>query len=486
MQNILDVLLVSPNGFSYQLMLDKIFPRKYQYDYALCLLAAVLKKNGFKVKIIDGFAQDISIEKTINLILNNKPKILGITTCAATIKEVSFLIDNLKKIKIENNNFKDMEIVLGGRHITGVPDLLKDFEVNYALLGDSENTFPILCDCLLNKKEINFSRGLAKYLNGEIKRGEIEITKDIDNLPFQDLDLFISDKQNFKPEFIFVEASRGCPNRCYFCATPDYRRKVVYKSPEKVVEEIEILSLKYKTIFFIFIDGTFSTNREHTLEICNLLRKKKIKIEWACSERIDTVDRELLKEMKNSGCYAIFFGIESAVDKIRKEFCVKSFSQEKCVEVFKFCNEIGITPSGNFIIGHTNETIFDVKETVNFAMKLDGEIFFKPLMILPDSLIYEQLLNDNRINSDFYHKCENNPLILNPYSRLTEEEIEKQVIKAYRKYYFRIKPTIKLLFINDIQTLYQALKFRWIILIESIKKEVYYPLISYFKKWVKK
>jgi hypothetical protein len=76
MQNILDVLLVSPNGFSYQLMLDKIFPRKYQYDYALCLLAAVLKKNGFKVKIIDGFAQDISIEKTINLILNNKPKIL--------------------------------------------------------------------------------------------------------------------------------------------------------------------------------------------------------------------------------------------------------------------------------------------------------------------------------------------------------------------------------------------------------------------------
>lgn len=481
----LDVLLVSPNGFSYQLMLDKVFPRKYQYDYALCLLGTILQKNGFSAKIVDGFARELSPDKIIKLVVKNKPKIIGITTCAGTIKEVFKLAEKLKKLKTENNDFKELEIILGGQHITKMPHLLKELDIKYAILGDAENAILALCNHLINKDSIKNLSGIAEYLNGEIKINGIEVTQDIDNLPIQNLNLFVKEKE-FKPEFLFIEASRGCPNNCYFCATIDYRKKVIYKSPQRIVEEIEELSKKYRTNFFIFTDGTFSSNKEHTLKICDLLCRKNIKIEWACSERIDSVDEELLREMKKAGCYAIFFGIESASKKIRN-LCNKTFSEEKCIEIFNLCKTLGITPSGNFIIGHPGETTKDIEETLNFAMKLeDSEIFFKPLLILPNSTIYEQLVKEKKIDPNFYHKTKGDPVILNTFSGLSEEIIEKYVLKGYRKYYFTLKSIAKIFLINDLPTFYRALKFRWVILIHSIKYEIYYPLVNHFKKWRKK
>ena len=113
--------------------------------------------------------------------------------------------------------------------------------------------------------------------------------------------------------------TRGCPIGCTFCSCSQmFGKNYTMRSAKRVVDEIEYCIDKYKVNGVRFFDSTFTLNRRHVLEFINELKARQLKISWTCEVRVDTVDMDLLRAMKEAGCYYIDFGAESASDAVLK------------------------------------------------------------------------------------------------------------------------------------------------------------------------
>ena len=111
--------------------------------------------------------------------------------------------------------------------------------------------------------------------------------------------------------YAFTVPSRGCPAGCRFCIKHvSYGASVRYRSPENVVDEIELLVGLGVRKIHMYAD-LFTVNREHVMGICEGILERKLPVKWTCNSRVDFVDLALLQQMRRAGCWMISWGIES-------------------------------------------------------------------------------------------------------------------------------------------------------------------------------
>ena len=129
--------------------------------------------------------------------------------------------------------------------------------------------------------------------------------------------------------------SRGCPFNCVFCSVHTvWGRKFRKRDPKQVVDEIELLVKKYGVKEIHFEDDNLTLDRERILKICKEIIKRKIDIKWTTPNGVAiwTLDEEVLKYIKKSGCYKLCFGIESA-DPTTQKFIRKGINLEKSKKI---------------------------------------------------------------------------------------------------------------------------------------------------------
>jgi radical SAM superfamily enzyme YgiQ (UPF0313 family) len=119
----------------------------------------------------------------------------------------------------------------------------------------------------------------------------------------------------------------------------------------------------------MFYDDVFTLNKKRVYDMCNEIEKRKLKMSWSCSSRVDHLDRDLLKCMKKAGCWMVGVGIESGNQEIL-DFLKKGLKLEKIKEVTDLAYEEGIKIRGFFQIGHPKETEKTIEDTINFAKSL--------------------------------------------------------------------------------------------------------------------
>ena len=132
---------------------------------------------------------------------------------------------------------------------------------------------------------------------------------------------------------------------------------------------MEYVISKYKPMSIEFVDDEFTLNRKRAEEICDEIKRRGIDIPWACSSRVDTITRGLLKKMKESGCVTIFYGIESGSQRILN-FIRKGIKIRQIIDAVKWTKKMGIEVLGSFVMGFPTETIKEIKKTIAFAKKL--------------------------------------------------------------------------------------------------------------------
>jgi radical SAM superfamily enzyme YgiQ (UPF0313 family) len=264
-------------------------------------------------------------------------------------------------------------IVIGGPHINAMPrESLEEFPYfDLAIVGEGEFAMLELADSQENgnlDSSLNDIKGIA-FRNGKdiIVNPPREYIRDLDALPFPAWDLFPLPRTNNYP----IYATRGCPFNCKFCQRV-LGNKIRRRSVKNVVEEIEWVLDTFKTNGFWFGDETFGVNKQWTSQLLDSMIEKGFssKAVWHAQTRVDLLSEDLLNKMKQAGCDAVAFGIESGNQGILSKTS-KNIKLEDAKTAVALCKRLGIKTRSFFILGHPYETVETIKDTIDFAVKLN-------------------------------------------------------------------------------------------------------------------
>ncbi len=207
--------------------------------------------------------------------------------------------------------------------------------------------------------------------DGCVFTGPRRLEADLDRIPFPARDLLPNKmyvdhcKRRFGYAKTSVITTRGCPFSCEFCSNAVFSTSYRERSPENVLEEVEqALSLGYDYIHFA--DDVFTLNRERIFMLCKEIASRGLRFKWECLGRVDSIDLEVSRAMREAGCERIFFGIESASDPVLK-MMRKRITVSDARRALEAADSAGIKTGGFFILCYPGETDDTVLGTIKFA-----------------------------------------------------------------------------------------------------------------------
>jgi len=427
-----------------------VFPRikygEHSPPLGLAYIASVLEKNGFNISIID-----LTFEKEFDFLRRRlkelEPKLIGIT-CQTTFAEEAFEAARISKTMIPR-----AIIVLGGPHPTVLPEkTLEESGADIVVIGEGEYTFKEIAEKIEGGESFKEVEGIC-YKEGQNIRfsGERTLIDDLDGLPLPARHLF-DERYLEHPEITMIN-SRGCPFHCSFCQptlSKIFGRKVRLRSPKNVVEEIKLVLATYGNKTIRFHDDTFTWNKKWTKELCDFIRKENLKITWNCKSRVDVIDRELVRMLKQAGCVRIDMGIESGSQRLLDEILNKGITIEQTKDAFKICYEQGMKTSAFIMVGIPTERPKEVLDTINLIeqMKIDDlnvSIFtpFPGTKIFNFALEKGLLTAESWNNYDFYSEVSMRHHYFTPERIREVKEIIQKGIAAEKLFKNLPRPLIR-------------------------------------------
>lgn len=336
-------------------------------------IAAVLERAGHLVKIVDAHTEDLTPQETAERILEANPEVVGLT---ATTNNRFPAIEIIRELKKQEPN---IFIMVGGPHftLTAKDAMEKVPEIDCVVRNEAEETAVELMAAWPDTDKFSSILGLSyRDKNKEIKEtADRPFMHDLDKLPFPAWHLFPMEKYWRPIDFtkintIGVISSRGCPNRCVYCCNAAFGKSSLrLRDPIKFVDELEYLKEKYGYQGFNIWDDTMTVVKSHVMKICQEIIKRKLDIKWYARARVNTVDREMLKIMKEAGCIRISYGVESASPRILS-IIKKGITPDQAWQAIRETSELGMGVSVNFMVSLPYEKWEDIEMTAKMIKGL--------------------------------------------------------------------------------------------------------------------
>jgi len=415
----------------------------------IAYIAAVLEKEGFDGSILDSYALGLSWKQIENAIIKRKPTVVGVACTTTTFSEA------LQIIKIVKKNNPKILTIIGGPHVTAVPKetLKRHKEIDVVVIGEGEYTFLDVVK-RLEKGQRDFKNvlGIAYREKGKIVINKLrKPIENIDSFPFPVRHLLPVDRYKppakfpIKKPFMTVMSSRGCPNLCTFCSS-----KIIFgvtirqRSAENVLQEIKEIVKKYGIKEITFVDDTFTINRKRLIAICKGM--KELGVMWTCSARVNTVDEEVLKIMKNSGCKLIEYGVESGSQRILKNI-KKGITVEQAIKAVKWTKNAKIMVCTAFMIGNPGENKKTIRKTIKLAKKLDPDMMQLSILTpYPGTEVYDIVKKKGELLKDFEEY--ESPKYFAPVIKLGDlspQDLSKIWKRSMLEFYLRPKVMFRIL-----------------------------------------
>lgn len=413
-----------------------------QPPIGLAVIAGVLERAGHQVSVLDANALGITPEEANNRV--DSADVVGLTAMTPTI---SIAIDFARCLKQAN---PARTIILGGTHATLLPEetLAASPDIDIIVRGEGEETIVELLQALEDNQQLENIPGIS-YRSGS----EIVTTKprksvtDIDALPFPAYHRLPQKKYRPHPPhgrsmpFAAIVTSRGCPYRCAYCSKPVFGNKFRAQSPARVIDEIAYLRERFAVKEIAFYDDSFTLDKERVQAITQKIIGSKIKIGWTCETRVNLVDKNILRNMKRAGCYAVAYGIESASPQIIK-MLHKDTTLEQVEEAVKISHDVGLQVIGYFMLGSPGETPETIRQTIDLAQRLKVDFAqFSVTTPFPGTELYDIYMKDRQDSipweSFVYAGTDNPAMPVFDGGSLTREDIVYWTKQAYREFYLR-------------------------------------------------
>ncbi|MBU4374408.1 MAG: B12-binding domain-containing radical SAM protein [Euryarchaeota archaeon] len=375
------------------------------------LIAGFIREKGYSVKIIDAEAENQSPEETAHRIAEYNPLlaaiiVLGSNPSAASTPKMTSAGETLTVLKKISPQIKTL---LGGLHPSALPErTLMEEDVDFVCQGEGFYTILQLLDLL--KEEENPEEYKINGLwyikdNMVMSNPPAPPVKNLDEIPFAAWDLLPMDMYRAhnwhcfdhideRGHYAVIYTSLGCPFKCNYCNIHALYGKsgIRFRSPEKVIEEIDFLVKNYKIKNIKILDELFVLKEDRVMRICDLIIQRGYKLNIWAYARVDTVNENLMKKMKKAGINWVAFGIESASKNVR-EGVTKRFSQDMIKKAIEITRAEDVYIMGNFIFGLPDDNMETMQETLDLAKELNLEyINFYTAMAYPGSQLYYEAL----------------------------------------------------------------------------------------------
>jgi len=407
-----------------------IFP-----SLSLLYVAGILEKAGCEVLFIDAHAEELTIDETVARLKRFSPDYVGYTITTYLFFQT---MDWIKAIK----DLVPVPTIVGGVHLSIYPRETLGYDaVDYAVTGEAEHALPELLAALTSGDDLSTVRGVAfRKPNGEIIVTPKAPDCDVNEAPFParqliDNSLYYSFISKYKNFSCFI-TSRGCPYKCIFCeqGSKPFRAR----SPNNVVDELELCHHEYGIREFDFFDSSFTIRKDRVIAICDEIKRRKLDIVWAARTRVDCITDDVLKAMRSAGCSRIYYGIESGNREILATL-KKSTSLDMYRDVISRTRANGIHTFGYFMVGNPYETEATVRQTIRLALSLDLDYAqFSKVTPMPATEMYTLLLKET--GRDYWREhivAGIDDDIPRPLCDMSDEEIQRWTRLAYLRFYYR-------------------------------------------------
>jgi radical SAM superfamily enzyme YgiQ (UPF0313 family) len=414
--------------------------RNFNFPMGLGYVAACLEQAGHAVEIIEPEILGMTDREIGDHFREYRPDLVGFTCTTSTVNSCS----KISEIAKATCNCKTL---IGGVHASALPEVtMRQFPTfDFLSYGEGEYMTVELVDRMETAApDYSGVLGLA-YREGSdvVLNAPRPAITEMDSIPLPARHLV--DLHQYRPQPLFykglpyatINTSRGCPAKCTFCASFNslgYRLRP--HSSDYVVEEIDILVNKYGMRHLHFVDDTFTMNKKRAADICEKILNRDYRIIWHCFARVNTVDEELLRLMKQAGCFSILFGIETGDMEIMKNI-KKGITLDQARETLAICNRLGLKTECGFMFGNRGDTRETIEKTLKFAIELKPTIASFNIMVpFPGTEDYKDTYGDNHPDNwdDFICK---GTTTLSQVEGLTSRQLKSFQTYAFWTFYLR-------------------------------------------------
>ena len=406
----------------------------------LAYLAAVARRAGHEVSILDAFAEALSWQAFADRLAGSRYDVIGLSGMTPVFDCVQ------RAMKICRPHAK--HIVLGGPHVTAFrTTVLQDNpQADFAVFGEAERSFVDLLEAIQTGRTVS---GIPGVVSPDTVADVRPFISDLDEIPFPARDLLPNNLYRYplsaNRRMTTIISSRGCPYQCAFCDKGTFGSKWRAHSAEQVLAEIDEVFHKYSVRYVVFYDDLFTLNKQRLRRICEGLIERQYPLTWKAEGRVDLVDAETLSLMRRAGCDTIAYGVETA-NTAGLQYLGKKTIPEDARRAFRLTHNAGIKTMGYFILGIPVETYKDALGTIEFAIQLKTDYAqFSVLSPFPGTRLYDQAKRNGWYREisakNVSDKDLRRPAIIS--ENWTEKQLVDIVHQAHRRFYLRFGYVLK-------------------------------------------
>ena len=408
-------------------------------------VAAYLEREGHDVSIVDTIALDLSWRDIKSILRREEPEVIGIS-CVTKNAYLGMALAALCKEVLP-----DVVILAGGPHFSLCPELSLQIcpEIDFAVVGEGEVTAAELLRALEERDDDEQLRqipGLAFLRGGEvICTPTRQLVEDLDELPMPAYHMVPMDRYSlpfFGPGGMGAGFSRGCTHSCTFCSENiQWQQTWRGRSPEWMVEELDLLVNRYGRLGYWMNDPSFLHNPERIEGFIAKMQGKRLPIRFHMQVRADHVirDRALLPGLVDIGCKMAMVGVEShrqsTLDEWRKD---ETLSQ--IAEAAGHLHASGIPILMTCLMWGTYEDDRQsVRDLVKWAYEIGGFFLAHDLIVpWPGSPYYDEMVRLGRVETWDWRKYDFDHAIM-PTRHLDRRELELANLHPFFSWWFNAR-----------------------------------------------
>jgi len=394
------------NGFHYD-----------SYHFGVASLVSVTRDAHHEPRIIV-LTEKNHFEKFERELKEFKPDVIGFSAVSSQFMFIKELAGIAKTI------FPETITVCGGVHPTLDQNcILECDDLDGLIRGESEVAFVEFLENVANHEDYRQSGNFTYVENGKvIANGLKPLIDDLSILPSPDKNLYpyheVSIMTTGAAPFFFT---RGCPFTCTYCFNHQwavlYGRKRNYprfRKAELCIQEIEeVVERHGSDVGYVYIgDDIFGLDDAWRKEFCEKYKERilrKYNIRFMILLRVEMCqDIRFLKMLKDSGCFRLFFGVESGDEEQRKVALDRKMSDKTIIKAFDLARKAGLETLAVNIIGFPDESEEMIKKTIELNRRLrpssSGVNIFYPYK---GTILGDKCFKENRVDIDAFEECSN-------------------------------------------------------------------------------